>query len=305
MQRLLAVFAKEDSLNEREKQLKEKEQEIEDSSNTQKEQFRQQNMASAPSSQEMPDTIQKLIDQNQLLTQENAQLKQKYEEAEMAAYIVNNKEVMLPQLTERYRKSVPDGLMGAFGFQGTVVDYKVADIAYHTNTLFLTQELLWKLDDGSGEIAVINTGLDVDSETPVYLNLENTVPVKAEDLAKAMEVDSPVEKQVADSIVNQSPRTNKDINWKPSNETVNSAYQTGIKVAGAGLLMWLTDIVQAVLPPIPIDPVENNLSAIQNPTEHKGIKLTSSPNCPASATSPPPSTPAPPILASFEDGVRI
>ena len=41
----------------------------------------------------------------------------------------------------------------------------------------------------------------------------------------------------------------------------------------------LIDLVQAVLPPIPIDSIANNLPARQNPKEHKGVKLMPSPKC--------------------------
>lgn len=208
--------------------------------------LRQQNGQNIPDGQqpgqEITVTIQKLITQNQLLTEENSRLKREKEDAEMAALVANKKEDLLPQLTEMFQTNAPSGLMNIFGFQGTVLEYAVVDIAYKTNTLFLTQELMWKMRDGNGEIAVINTGLDMDSGSVVFLDLQQTIPVTAEELAKALADTSGTEQELAKNKGNTPPHDNKDIDLKPNNETVNHAYQTGIKVAGAGLILWLTHL---------------------------------------------------------------
>ena len=186
--------------------------------------------------------IEKLIQQNKLLTDENAQLKKQKEDAELAAWVANNKEDLLPKLTDLYKKSAPDELMKACSFQGEPVEYQVTDAAYQTNTLFITQDLLWKKPDGSGEIAVFNTGINPNTEAVVYFSLEQQIPVTAKDMADAAEGGSTAEKELVSNTSDRPAKEDQKVDWKPNNETVNSAYQTGIKVAGAGLLMWLSHL---------------------------------------------------------------
>jgi hypothetical protein len=196
-----------------------------------------------PTSLEIADTMQKLIHQNQLQAEQIADLKHEKQEAEFEAAVANNKEYLIPQLTTMLRTNAPDGLMNTFNFQGTVLDYDIINIGYKTNTLFVTQELLWKLGDGSGEVAVIDTGLDIETENVVFLDLRETKLISAKDLAKAMETPSTEEAiAVPERSVNatSTPRSDgNNVNWKPDNQTVNKAYQTGIGLVGAGLLLWL------------------------------------------------------------------
>lgn len=185
------------------------------------------------------DAIQKLLKQDAALVAENARLKKEKEEAETKAYVALNKESLLPKLTERYRDSVPAALMDACDLHGQVLEFEVVDAAYQTNTLFMRQAFLWKKGDGSGQVEEFTTGLDVSSEKVVYITHDNQVPISAQELADAMGLGNAGEKQLLEKPPDQ---TSKKVDWTANNDTVNNAYQTGIKVVGTGLMLWLTHL---------------------------------------------------------------
>lgn len=193
-------------------------------------------------SREETDAIQQLIKQDEALVAENARLKKEKEEAETRAYVALNKDELMPKLTERYRDSVPAALMEACGLHGQVLEFEVVDAAYQTNTLFMRQALLWKKADGSGQVEEFTTGLDVSSEKVVYITHDSQVPISAQELAEATGTGEAGEKQLLEKPSDQRTEPKMKVDWTPNNETINSGYQTVIKVAGTGLMLWLTHL---------------------------------------------------------------
>ena len=125
-------------------------------------------------------------------------------EADIGAFVASNKDELLPEITECLQTNMPSYLMKAYGFQGTVLVYRVTDLACKTNTLFVTQMMLWKKEDGSGEIVAITTGHNLRNDEVVYMQLGEQTSVSAEDIARARCGTISSERDAIESVSNQS-----------------------------------------------------------------------------------------------------
>lgn len=142
-------------------------------------------------------------------------------QASAVAWVAANQKQIVEELTKAYQPSM-QRMLEAYKFKGEALAYFVEEAALDGKVLYFSQLLIWQKPDGSGCVARIIFGQNIETNQFVYDKVLETKDIPREELAHPR---SGNQNQTVSGI------SNKPSVWAPTNETVNSGYQAAIKLA--------------------------------------------------------------------------
>ena len=169
------------------------------------------------------------------LKTENERIKAQAEadkrQVRMSAYVEENKQAILKELTQgfsQYRQDIIDHY-----FKGTSVYYEIDDVTARDSILYFSQFMIWKKPDETGAMARVVFGFDPVASKFVY---EHASPEKSVTRAQL----AGLFKETNQSSTALSPQPSV---WAPDKEVVNTAYKAAIGVGAAALTTIVTDML--------------------------------------------------------------
>jgi len=153
-------------------------------------------------------------------------------QAEAVAWVASHQKQIIEELTKTYQPNM-QAILEAYKFEGKALSYFVEEAMLEGKILYFSQLLIWRKPDGSGCVARIIVGQNVETNTFVYEKVVETRNIAREDLGRSRKAN---QSQLASS--DNGPSV-----WTPTSETVNSGYQAAIKVAATAAGVVIMDML--------------------------------------------------------------